>query len=62
MPTVVKWEGTDGKVNLHKAAAGRLQGLRGIGKRQAAEMLGLGKGKAVVGKAKPKAGRKAKKN
>ena len=61
VPTVVNWEGTRGKVNLRKAAAGKLQGLRGIGKRQAAEMLGLGKGKAVVGKVKPKGGRKAKK-
>mgnify|MGYP003602108593 FL=1 len=61
VPTVVNWEGTQGKVNLRKAAAGKLQGLRGIGKRQAAEMLGMGKGKAVVGKVKPKGGRKAKK-
>ena len=43
VPTIVNWEGTQGKVNLRKAAAGKLQGLRGIGKRQAAEMLGLGK-------------------
>ena len=63
VPTVVNWEGAQGKVNLRKAAAGKLQGLRGIGKRQAAEMLGLGKGKAVEGgKVKPKARRKAKKN
>ena len=61
VPTIVNWEGAQGKVNLRKAAAGKLQGLRGIGKRQAAEMLGLGKGKAVVGKVKPKAGLKAKK-
>ena len=47
VPTVVNWEGAPGKVNLRKAAAGKLQGLRGIGKRQAAEMLGLGKGKAA---------------
>lgn len=37
--TVVKWEAHKGKVNLRKAAAGKLQGLRGIGKRQAATML-----------------------
>ena len=43
-------EGAQGKVNLRKTAAGKLQGLRGIGKRQAAEILGAGKGKA--GKAK----------
>ena len=61
MPTVVNWEGAPGKVNLRKAAAGKLQGLRGIGKRQAAAMLGVGKGGAVVGKVKPKARRKAKK-
>ena len=43
VPTVVNWEGHKGMINLRKAAAGKLQGLRGIGKRQAAEMLGLGK-------------------
>lgn len=71
--TVIKWEARKGKINLRKAAAGKLQGLRGIGKRQAAEMLGLGKGKAEAGKGKaapskrkkavftPKAKRKAKK-
>ena len=37
-------EGAQGKVNLRKTAAGKLQGLRGIEKRQAAEMLALGKG------------------
>ncbi len=60
--SVVNWEGAEGKVNLRKAAAGKLQGLRGIGKRQAAEMLGLGK--AVNTKAKAQAvnaKRKAKK-
>lgn len=46
LPTIGNWEGTEGKVNLRKAAAGRLQGLRGIGKRQAAEMLRPVKGKA----------------
>ena len=59
---VVNWEAHKGKVNLRKAAAGKLQGLRGIGKRQAAEMLGLGK--AVNTKAKAQAvnaKRKAKK-
>ena len=58
VPTVVNWEGAQGKVNLRKAAAGKLQGLRGIGKRQAAEMLGQGKGKP---KLKAKSKRKAKK-
>ena len=52
VPTIVNWEGTQGKVNLRKAAAGKLQGLRGIGKRQAAEMLGLGKS---AKRSKPKA-------
>ena len=52
VPTVVNWEGAQGKVNLRKAAAGKLQGLRGIGKRQAAEMLGLGKGKRAKRKAR----------
>lgn len=42
---VVNWEAHKGKVNLRKAAAGKLQGLRGVGKRQAAEMLGKGKAK-----------------
>ena len=44
--TVANWEARNGKVNLRKATASKLQGLRGIGKRQAAEMLGPGKGKA----------------
>ena len=44
---VVNWEAHKGKLNLRKAAAGKLQGLRGIGKRQAAEMLGPGKVKTV---------------
>ena len=44
VPTVVNWEAHKGKVNLRKAAAGKLQGLRGIGKRQAAGMLEVGKG------------------
>ena len=58
VPTVVNWEGLQGKVNLRKAAAGKLQGLRGIGKRRAAEMLGLGKAKR---RTKPKSGRRASK-
>ena len=53
---VVNWEARKGKVNLRKAAAGKLQGLRGIGKRQAAEMLWKGKPKL-----KAKSKRKAKK-
>ena len=39
VPTVVNWEKAKGKLNLRKAAAGALQGLRGKGKREVAEML-----------------------
>ena len=49
---VFLWERNKGKVNLRKAAAGKLQGLRGIGKRQAAEMLGQGGNKAKTAKRK----------
>jgi DNA-binding transcriptional regulator YiaG len=42
IPTVVNWEGAQGKVNLRKAAAGRLQEIRGMKKRAAAEILGKG--------------------
>lgn len=63
---VVLWEAKTGTLRLRKVTAGALQGLRGIGKRQAAEMLGQGKGKdqKKPKKAKPaksKAKRKAKK-
>lgn len=45
-----------------KAAIARLQAIRRMGKKQAAEVLGLGKAKAAgAGKVNPKAGRKAKK-
>ena len=56
---VVNWEAHRGKVNLRKAAAGKLQGLRGMGKRDVAGMLGKG----AMGKAnrKPKTRRQAKK-
>ena len=48
MPTVVKWEGSKGKVEIRrKATVAQLQAIRGMGKRQAAEMLGLGKGRAA---------------
>ena len=36
---VVNWEAHKGKINLRKATAGALQGLRGKGKREVAEML-----------------------
>ena len=54
VPTVVKWEGAQGKVEIRlKAAIARLQAIRKMGKKQAAELLGLGKGK-------PRTKRKAK--
>ena len=40
---VVNWEAHKGKINLRKATGARLQGLRGKGKREVAEMLGEGK-------------------
>ena len=57
VPTVVNWEGSQGKAPIRlKAAIARLQAMRGMGKKQAAEMLGQGKGKATGGgRAKPKA-------
>ena len=36
---VVLWERKDGKIGLRKATGARLQGLRGKGKREVAEML-----------------------
>ena len=63
VPTVVKWEGSQGKAPIRlKAAIVRLQAMRGMGKKQAAQVLGTGRAKAVGGgKAKPKAKRRAKK-
>ena len=53
VPTVVNWEGSKGKASIRlKAAIARLQAIRGMGKKQAAEILGAGKGKAKAGKAK----------
>ena len=44
---VVNWESQKGKINFRKATAGRIQGIRGLGKREVAEMLGEeAKGKA----------------
>jgi DNA-binding transcriptional regulator YiaG len=49
---VVKWEGKSGKINFRKATAGKIQGIRGLGKREVAEILGKGgKGKAKAKKA-----------
>ena len=46
VPTIVNWEGADGKVDIRrKATVARLQAIRGMGKRQAAEIVGAGKGK-----------------
>ena len=58
VPTVVNWEKAKGKLNLRKAAAGALRGLRGKGKREVAEMLPK---EAKAPKAKAKAKKKAKK-
>lgn len=55
----MNWEGTKGKINLRKAAAGKLQGIRGLGKREVAKMLNKGKAKAVKAKGKNKARRKS---
>ena len=49
---VFLWERNKGKVNLRKAAADKLQGLRAIGKRRAAEMLEVGGKKAKTAKRK----------
>ena len=46
VPTVVKWESSKGKAPIRlKAAIARLQVIRGMGKKQAAEMLGKGEGR-----------------
>ena len=48
VPSVIKWEGAKGKAPIRlKAAIARLQAMRGMGKKQAAEILGAGKGKAA---------------
>ena len=58
VPTVIKWEGAKGKAPIRlKAAIARLQAIRKMGRKQAAEILGAGK----AGKAKPTARRRAKK-
>ena len=55
VPTVVNWEGSKGKAPIRlKAAIAQLQTMRGMGKKQAAEVLGAGKGKAA-GKGKRRA-------
>jgi DNA-binding transcriptional regulator YiaG len=45
---VVIWEAQKGKINFRKATAGRIQGIRGLGKREVAEIIAKepkGKGK-----------------
>ena len=49
---VVLWEGKSGKINYRKATAGRLQGLRGKGKREVAEILAKEPKAKAKGKAK----------
>ena len=55
---VVNWEAHKGKINLRKATGARLQGLRGKGKREVAEILPK-EAKAPKAKAKAKAKKKA---
>ena len=46
VPTVVNWEGVDGKIDIRKKATmARLQQIKGMGKKQVAEILGLGDAK-----------------
>ena len=60
VPTVIKWEGAKGKAPIRlKAAVARLQAIRKMGKKQAAEILGTGT--AGGGKVKSRAKRRAKK-
>lgn len=40
VPAVVNWERNKGKVNMRKAPAGRLQAIKGLGKKKAAALLG----------------------
>ena len=55
---VVNWEAHKGKINLRKATGARLQGLKGKGKREVAEMLPK-EAKEPKAKAKAKAKKKA---
>jgi DNA-binding transcriptional regulator YiaG len=51
---VVNWEAQKGKINFRKATAGRIQGIRGLGKREVAEILAKGQKGKAKGKAKAK--------
>ena len=56
VPTVIKWEKADGKVEIRKKATmARLQELKGKGKREVAALLGEGKKAEPKAKAKRKA-------
>ena len=60
MPTVVNWEKAEGKIDIRKKATmARLQEIKGKGKKEVAEILGLEK-ELKKGKA-PKKAKKAKK-
>ena len=63
VPTVVKWEGAKGRAPIRlKAAIARLQAMGGMGKKQAAEIVGEGKAESTMDvKAKQRGKRKAKK-
>ena len=51
VPTVVNWEGSKGKAPVRlKAAIARLQAIRGMGKKQAVEIVGAGKAKKAAAK------------
>ena len=50
--TVVNWEAHKGKINLRKATAGRLQEIRGWGKRDVARVLEKDSKKDALPKAK----------
>ncbi len=49
---VVNWEAHKGKINLRKATAGKLQGIRGMGKRNMARALEKDSKKDALPKAK----------
>lgn len=49
---VVNWEAHKGKINLRKATAGKLQGIRGMGKRDMARVLENDSKKDAIPKAK----------
>ena len=61
VPTVVNWEGVDGKVEIRKKATmARLQQIKGMGKKEVAEILGLGDAKEPKKAKAPKKAKKAK--